>query len=313
MALVSFTDVRTGACARRLLYLCVLLTLVGCQKSSVVQEVSQKQANQVVAALGRHGIDADVVRESGNSKGRYRVEVRPSYYSQAVALLESKGLPKVEPPDFQELIEPKGLLPSSRSAEQLRLDYALAIELERLIQALPGIIDAKAVVRQFSADSPLERSASILVVLEALQPSHAATTELEKIKKLAKRALVSVPLENISITIENETHNGADQEEGLVVGAIGSDRGGKVQYVPLREFVGIFRVPQSEYLGISLTLTALMLLTGCAGAIFGYWYGVYNTGQRGRTVETKSLLPKVIKPAQDKRAMFDLTANSGDS
>ena len=108
---------------RRLIALCFLLFfLAGCKSVTLVQDITQRRATQIVAALNERGISSNALKESG-SGAKYRIEVRSEQYSQAIGILNEKGLLEETPASFEELTQAQGFLPSSREMEALRMEY----------------------------------------------------------------------------------------------------------------------------------------------------------------------------------------------
>ncbi len=143
------------ACRFKLVVLLLLSSalLCGCNTVAVQDELTQEQATEIVAALSSQGVSAFAQRETGG-RGRYRVEVKRGAYSDAIQILHERGLPSESRATFSELIAPRGLVPDSREIEALRLDRALAAELEEALENNPAVASARVVVRVSSV--PME-------------------------------------------------------------------------------------------------------------------------------------------------------------
>ena len=113
--------------------LCGLLS--ACQNSEVAHDLSERQANEIIAVLSEQGIPAAASRGTG-ARARFIVQVPSNHYSEAVSILHYEGLPKLEEPSVNELLSPKGFLPNSRELESMRIDRAIATELENMLKTI---------------------------------------------------------------------------------------------------------------------------------------------------------------------------------
>lgn len=134
--------------ARRWAALGTLLALAGCG-AELHHGLDERQANQVVAALGERGIDAD--KAEGDRPGTYRVLVPRAQQAQALHLLEERGLPRPPARGVGDTFADPGLLPSP-SIERARLVAARASDLERALEALPGVVAARVLLSLPAAD-----------------------------------------------------------------------------------------------------------------------------------------------------------------
>ena len=273
------------------------VTLVACQDAVVVQEVSQRQANRVVSTLNESGIAALAVKESGG-RGRYRVEVKRGYYSQAVSLIEKQGLPGEERPAFSELVEPRGLLPNSRDAEHLRLDHALAVELEEVLSTAGGVSQSKALVRFHSAPSLEARSA--VVSLMSADPSQ---VDVPKIRQTVQKSVPGILDENILVQLNQlpESVGGERAAEGVL------NDDGRVLKVPLRPFLKIWRVPEDDYTGMAVTLLCCMIIAAMLGVLLGYWYSILQQSKGGTGAsDSRDLMLRGPRPEKVRQNLTDV-------
>lgn len=227
-----------------ILSLMVALLLSGCGDATLRDSLTQEQANEVVAALVERGIRAEVTRESG--KGKYRVGIKRGNYSEAVTILNQLRLPSEPRSTFSELIASRGLMPDPRELEALRLDRALAAELEEALESIPAVAQARAVIRlnsvQNSADSG--KGAAVLVTRKA-------GTELreEDLRPILARSLPGLDASQVVVQFYEAGLYAAG--ESVTAGGLseGVERtaSGIVRKVPLTEFLWIWRVPEDEY------------------------------------------------------------------
>jgi type III secretory pathway lipoprotein EscJ len=237
--------------------LCMVLA-TGCGSSPVADDLGQREANKLVAVLGEHGIHAEVERGRG-SKGRYSVMVWSGDFGGAVALLTKYGLPAERGASFDELMAPSGFLPASQDVENLRMDRALAAEIEELLLGHGGVTTASVIARSYAVPAGAEGSVAIVA-----QVKKGATFDQDKLRDAVSRVVPGVKPSAIIFSVsEQVVGNGGGVEE------------------PLVPFLKYWKVPASEYNGLSLLLIGLMSFVAFLTGVAGYIYGQYEGAKGG--------------------------------
>jgi len=227
----------------------------GCGSSSVADDLGQREANKLVAVLGEHGIEAQVEKGRG-SKGRYTVKVTSGDFGGAVALLTRLGLPAERGASFEDLMAPSGILPPSQDVENLRMDRAIAAEIEQLLLGHGAVTTVGAIVRSHALPSGADPSVSIVA-----QVKKGSAFDQDKVREGVTRAVPGVKPLGISLSVSEQ--------------AFGE---GSVTEEPLVPFLTYWKVPVSEYNSLAYLLIGLMsvvaFFTGVAGYIYGQYVGV---------------------------------------
>ncbi|RVB80772.1 EscJ/YscJ/HrcJ family type III secretion inner membrane ring protein [Mesorhizobium sp. M6A.T.Cr.TU.014.01.1.1] len=119
----------------------VILSMLLLQACSVelYSGLDQRQANEIVATLMRHGIPAQ--RQSDKS-GTMTVSVQKGRFADAMAILDESGLPKQEFATLGEVFKRDGLV-SSPVEERAAMIYGLSQELSRTISDIDGVLSAR--------------------------------------------------------------------------------------------------------------------------------------------------------------------------
>ena len=117
---------------------CILLALQGCQ-TDLYKNLSEKQANAIVATLAHSGISAD---RQFQDDGGVTVLVDKSNFANAVGVLDKAGLPKKEFANIGQVFKGNGLV-SSPAQERARMVYALSQELSHTVSDIDGVLDAR--------------------------------------------------------------------------------------------------------------------------------------------------------------------------
>jgi type III secretion protein J len=250
---------------------CALLLLItGCGSSPVADDLNQREANQIVAVLRDSGIDATTEKGRG-SKARYTVSVASSKFGEAVSLLSKLGLPGEKRASFAELMAPSGILPSSQGVEDLRLDRAIASEVEDLLEGHNGISSAHVVVRSHSINSGADSSVSLVIVKK-----EGSTVVESDIRQVVGRAVPGVRAENILLAISQ-----APSSNVTTTGTSG-----------LVPFLIYWKVPESEYTRLAFLFVALLALVAAMAGIGGYIWGQFSATRSAEAPSSESGMAK---------------------
>jgi len=116
----------------------VLAAAAGCGVE-LEHGLDERQANQVTAVLEQAGVGADKIADDN---GTFKIVVPRGEAARSFALLDARDLPKRGQKGLAETFADSGLLPSA-AAERARYAAALAAELERTLEAMPGVTAAR--------------------------------------------------------------------------------------------------------------------------------------------------------------------------
>ncbi|MBS3904858.1 MAG: EscJ/YscJ/HrcJ family type III secretion inner membrane ring protein [Simkania sp.] len=128
-----------------------LLLLVACQSNMVIiNNVEEREANEIVVFLASRNIAAMKVASSGGGPTGgggppsllFNIAVDTTRATEAMALLNQNGLPRIKGTNLLELFAKQGLM-SSDKEETIRYQAGLAAELAGMIRKIDGIIDAE--------------------------------------------------------------------------------------------------------------------------------------------------------------------------
>jgi len=120
--------------------LSLALALTGCGVE-LEHNLDERQANEVASVLESSGIAADKAVEDGNANA-YKIVVARSEAGRAFSLLEARDLPKRSLRGLSDTFAGGTLLPSPVE-DRARYGAALAAELERSLEEIPGVVSAR--------------------------------------------------------------------------------------------------------------------------------------------------------------------------
>jgi len=120
------------------LLIAISLLLGACQ-TELYQGLSQKDANEMVAALARAGVDAK--REQVDPT-TYRIMVPEGSFAEAVDILRKVGLPRESYQSLGEIFPGDGLIVSPYE-QRIRTMHALNQEIARTLTSIFGVMSAR--------------------------------------------------------------------------------------------------------------------------------------------------------------------------
>lgn len=242
---------------RKFLITSMFFLLAAC-KVDLYTELSQEQANEMVALLLQNNISAEKVVAKG---GLVNLMVDENQFAAAVNLLKVNGYPKNTFATSEQLFQDSGMV-SSPTEEWAKFTYARSQEVAQTISQIDGVILARvhiAVPKKVSViDKALPPSASVLIKYD---PAYDLQSLAPHIKKLVMRSIEGLEYDQVSLVmtpsvVQNRNSNSFSKVNGTV---------DVLEAVP----------PQNMYLYGLLVLGVLIVVGGA-------WF-VLGRGQR--TVE----------------------------
>lgn len=125
---------------KKLLLCGLLLGLVACSQEILLRELSEADANEIVAVLSGSSIES---KKTSDAKGKsFSVTVRSNEMPRAISVLKALGLPKAPRPSLNDVFRSSGFAPTPFE-EKVRYLYGLSQELERTISLINGILSTR--------------------------------------------------------------------------------------------------------------------------------------------------------------------------
>lgn len=128
----------------------ILLTLTGCEsKNIIVNDLTERDANEILVFLASRGISAEKVPSpaapgAGGAMATemlWSIAVVEGSSMEAMAILNQNGLPRRKGTDLLELFAKAGLMSSDRE-ETIRYQAGLEQQIANTIRKIDGVIDA---------------------------------------------------------------------------------------------------------------------------------------------------------------------------
>jgi len=174
-----------------------LLTACG-SKIELLAEVSESEANDVLAVLLNAGLDAS---KKPGKEGMVSLDVNQSDVAKAIDVMRAEGLPRERFVKMGEVFRKEGMI-SSPLEERVRYIWALSQELSATVSQVDGVIKARVHVvlpeRGSAGDPALPSSAAVFI-------KHKAGYNLEdvqaQIKRLISNSIPGLSAEKVSVVL----------------------------------------------------------------------------------------------------------------
>lgn len=194
----------------RLLFLFPLLFLASCGgNESIVSNIDEREANEIVVYLASKGIAAQKVQAAANEGGGttttlYNISVDSNRSTDAMALLGRVGLPRMQGATLLTLFPGTGLMSSDR-VDTIRYQAGVAEELKNTIRKIDGVIEANVQISypppELSATpgaTPPKTTAAVYVKHQGILEDPNSHLET-KIKRLVSSSINGLSFEDVSV------------------------------------------------------------------------------------------------------------------
>jgi type III secretion protein J len=125
----------------RILVLALALFALAACSVPVEAGLDDVEANRVFVALDHANVGASKDPDPA-AEGKWRISVPRDEMARALSILREEGLPRREPPPILDALG-KGSLVPSESLEHAQLVAGIAAEMERTLQGIEGVMDAR--------------------------------------------------------------------------------------------------------------------------------------------------------------------------
>jgi type III secretion protein J len=199
----------------RLLTIFMLLLLCSCENNRViVNNLDEREANEIIVFLASKAINAEKIQMSSSTPGggaemiKYSLAVKPSQSTEAMALLNQNGLPRIKGTNLLDLFAKAGLM-SSEKEETIRYQAGLAEQIATMIRKIDGVIDANVQLSFPVADSnsglPGAANAAPKKITAAVYVKHQGVLDdpnshlIIKIKRLVSGSVTGLDINDVAV------------------------------------------------------------------------------------------------------------------
>ena len=195
----------------------LLAALAGCGEQALYSNLSERQANEMVAALRAGGLEA----QKQVQDGQYAVLTAPGQFAPAMQLLNAQGFPRETFDTMGKVFKREGFV-SSPLEERARLQHAMSQEIANTLAQIDGVVTARVHLvvpeRNPLADKAAPAAASVFIKHRA---GMELTTEVSRIKALVVNSVEGLPYGEIA-AITEVASSGSDVPAATTVSPITS-------------------------------------------------------------------------------------------
>lgn len=187
----------------------IALGLAGCERE-VYRNLTQRDANEMVAVLSQQGISAT---RDGGEGGQYRLMVEDRDFSRAVELLSTAGYPRDTYRSIEDVF-PGDKMIQSPFEQRARLSFALSQELARSVSLLDGVVFARVHVVVPETDlrgQPQGKPSAALVIRHRAGADTAALAA--QAKAIVSAGLPSLDYKDVSVVMASAAIGGPDARQ----------------------------------------------------------------------------------------------------
>jgi type III secretion protein J len=181
-----------------LLVLCTICFLLSGCKIQLYGELPEQDANEIMAALLQHGVDAS--KSPAASGNNWSLEVERSQVVKAMQVLHALGLPHRKFQTFGELF-PKDSLISTPTEERVRFIFGLSQELSETLSRIDGVLVARVQIvlpnNDPLADATKPSSAAVFI---KYRPGSDVRALIPQIKTLVMHSVEGLNYDAVSVT-----------------------------------------------------------------------------------------------------------------
>jgi len=171
--------------------------LAACSGQELYSQLTERQANEMVAALRSAGIDA----EKQSQEGRFSVLTASKDFSRAVQVLNAQGLPREAFDTMGKVFKREGFV-SSPLEEHARLLHAMSQEISNTLGNIDGVVTARVHLvvpeRNPLADKPQPAAASVFI---KHRPDRDLSGQIAQIKALVVNSVEGLAYDNVTVAL----------------------------------------------------------------------------------------------------------------
>lgn len=193
------------------LFLALCLLLSSCESNSViVNNLEEKDANEIIVFLASHNIVAEKTANAasaggGNSAVTWNVSVSSANKMKALSLLNMNGLPRRRGQNLLTLFQKQGLV-SSEMEEKIRYQAGLAEQIANTIRKIDGVLDADIQISFVQEDAlPGQTKPEDQKVTASVYVKHQGVLDnpnshlIMKIKRLVSSSIQGLNFDNVTV------------------------------------------------------------------------------------------------------------------
>ncbi|MBQ8498946.1 type III secretion system inner membrane ring lipoprotein SctJ [Chlamydia sp.] len=198
--------------SRSLFLILALFCCSACDsRSMIVHGLSGRDANEIVVLLVSKGVSAQKVPQAASSTGGgsaeqlWDISVPAAQITEALAILNQAGLPRMKGTSLLDLFAKQGLVPSEMQ-EKIRYQEGLSEQMATTIRKMDGIVDASVQISFSPEEDQLPLTASVYIKHRGVL-DNPNSIMVSKIKRLVASAVPGLCPENVSVVSDRASYS----------------------------------------------------------------------------------------------------------
>lgn len=196
-------DMRFCRCLAKLVLCVVVLAAAGC-KEILYSDLSETEANEMVAALAAFNIGSTRTRDKD---GIYALNVDSSYVADAIVILRAEGYPREKFATLGDVFNSDGII-STPFAQHARFIHAINQELSHALTSVSGVRSAK-VLTTIPVPARYDRTlpsatASVTIHYES---DFDVQANVSNFKRMVAAAVPNLDYENVTVSLFKARRN----------------------------------------------------------------------------------------------------------
>ena len=183
--------------ARSILPAALALLLAACGEQELYSQLSERQANEMVAVLQSSGIPA----QKQGQEGRFAVLTDASRFPDAVRALNAQGLPRESFDSMGKVFKKEGFV-SSPLEERARLQHAMSQEIANTLASIDGVITARVhlvVPEKHPLMDKVQPAAAAVFIKH--RPDRDLAAQTTAIKALVVNSIEGLAYDNVTVAL----------------------------------------------------------------------------------------------------------------
>ena len=241
------------------------MLFAGCREKELINGVDSRQSIEIVVVLNRAGINAERTKQFKGRSESFFVTVDNDNYARALEVLHEYGLPRRNQEELDNITRSSGIAPDAVGMGALRREIALSLQVEKLLLAFPGVVDARVIIRsENSSFNPFHNNPTpprATVVLRYISAGDKPDFSEDEVRRLVARSVSGLEENNVVVSFSKVLGTLG------VSGSSANDR--VVRLTPFRFKVleSDLKIAKRQLLGV---LILLLIIGGAIGIFLSY-------------------------------------------
>ena len=183
----------------------LVLFLMACQESVLLQGLDQKNANDVLVMLSKNGVKATREAVTKQQQTTYTLKVDSADWARARELLVVNNLPREKELGLSGICKDAGLIPTPKT-EKCREMLAIKGEVINSLQSIPGVVSADVVLnipdkQEFADENTPQQRPTASVVVQVGNWADQEVFSESKIQQFVANAVSGLDTRDVAVII----------------------------------------------------------------------------------------------------------------